>query len=157
MCSIISRWVIDKGAFEMVGVWNTVGTFVATRLHHIKRSETKILAHNFCYNTFHPSSFSSFLPSFDFLTHVHLWRLCFALLCNQPINSHKQSHKMVLSAGSHGSQVPYPTHFNKSQHGGKVPSIEPWDTIQICLIIIKSISWLLYAKIIARLVLRVWL
>ena len=43
----------------------------------------------------------------------------------------------TLRAGSHGSQVPSPTHVSKSQHGGKVPTFEPQETIKIWLIIIK--------------------
>ena len=60
--------------------------------------------------------------------------------------------KTHLRAGSHG--VPNPTHASKSQHGGKVPTCEPPVTTKICLIIIKIISWLLYAKIFTGLGLR---
>jgi hypothetical protein len=47
------------------------------------------------------------------------------------------------NAGGHlglvhmGSQVPSPSHVSKSQHGGKVPTFEPQETIQIWLISIK--------------------
>ena len=34
----------------------------------------------------------------------------------------------MLRAGSHG--VPSPTNISKSQHGGKVPTLEPWETIE---------------------------
>ena len=36
------------------------------------------------------------------------------------------------------SQVPSPTHISKSQHGGKVPTFEPQETIKIWIIIIKG-------------------
>ena len=42
--------------------------------------------------------------------------------------------------------VPSPTHVSKSQHGGKVPILEPQATTKIWLIIIKVGSWLIYAK-----------
>ena len=35
-----------------------------------------------------------------------------------------------------GSQVPSPTHVSKFQHGGKVPTSEPQQTIKIWFIII---------------------
>ena len=34
--------------------------------------------------------------------------------------------------------VPSPTHVSKSQHGGKVPTFEPQETIKIWLIIFKA-------------------
>jgi hypothetical protein len=40
-----------------------------------------------------------------------------------------------------GSQVPGPTHVSKSQHGGKVPTFEPQETIKIWCICIKA--WIL--------------
>ena len=49
-----------------------------------------------------------------------------------------------IRAGSHG--VPSPTYVSKSQHGGKVPTFEPQETIKIKLIIIKLWSWLVNAK-----------
>jgi hypothetical protein len=35
------------------------------------------------------------------------------------------------------SQVPSPTHVNKSRHGGKVPNFEPQETIRVWFIFIK--------------------
>ena len=45
-----------------------------------------------------------------------------------------------------GSQVPSHSHVNKSQHGDKVPTFEPQETIKIWLIIINVWSWSFYAK-----------
>ena len=36
-----------------------------------------------------------------------------------------------------GSQIPSPTHVNKSRHGGKVPTFEPLEIIKVCFISIK--------------------
>ena len=36
-----------------------------------------------------------------------------------------------------GFQVPNSTHVSKSQHGGKVPTLEPQETIEMRLIITK--------------------
>ena len=36
-----------------------------------------------------------------------------------------------------GSRVPSPTHVSKSQHGGKVPTFEPQESIKIRYIIIE--------------------
>ena len=36
-----------------------------------------------------------------------------------------------------GSQVPSPTHVSKSHYGGKVPTFEPQETIEVWLMIIK--------------------
>ena len=54
-----------------------------------------------------------------------------------------------------GSQVPSPIHVSESQHGGKVPTFEPQETIKIWLSIIKVGSWSFYAKTFTGLVLRV--
>ena len=54
-----------------------------------------------------------------------------------------------------GSQVPSPTHVSKSQHGGKVPTFEPQETIDIWLTIIKVRSSLFHANIFVGLGLRV--
>ena len=43
-------------------------------------------------------------------------------------------------------QVQSPTHVSKSQHGGKVPTFEPQETIKIWLTIIKVRTWLFYAQ-----------
>ena len=58
---------------------------------------------------------------------------------------------MQFRASSHG--VPSHTHISKSQHGGKVPTSEPQETIKIQLIIIKSCFDYLMPKI-TRFVLR---
>jgi len=34
-----------------------------------------------------------------------------------------------------GFQVPSPTHISKSQHGGKIPTFEPQETIIIIIIV----------------------
>jgi hypothetical protein len=52
-------------------------------------------------------------------------------------------------------EVPSPTHVSKSQHGGKVPTLEPQTIIKIWLIIIKVGSWLFYDKTFTGLALRV--
>jgi hypothetical protein len=44
-----------------------------------------------------------------------------------------------------GSQILCPTYVVESQHGGKVPTLEPQETIKIWLIIIKAQSLLLSA------------
>jgi hypothetical protein len=44
------------------------------------------------------------------------------------------SATILIRAGSH--EVPSPTHVSKSQRGGKVPTFEPQETIEIFLIII---------------------
>ena len=63
----------------------------------------------------------------------------------------------MLRAGSHGSQVPRPTHVSKSQHGGKVPTFEPQETITIRFVFIKVAS-LFYANNIITYIERwVWL
>ena len=54
-----------------------------------------------------------------------------------------------------GLQVSSSTHVSKSQHGGKVPTLEPQETIKIWLIIIEVKSWLFYAKNFVVLVSRV--
>ena len=53
-----------------------------------------------------------------------------------------------------GSQVPSPMHANKPQHEGKIPTLEPQETIKFWLVIIKIRSSLFYAKIFMGLVLR---
>ena len=58
-----------------------------------------------------------------------------------------------VRAGSH--EVPSPTRVSMSQHGGEVPTFESWDTNRILLIIFKVGSWLFYAKLFTRLLLRV--
>ena len=52
-------------------------------------------------------------------------------------------------------QVSSPTHISKFQHGGKEPFFEHQNINKICLIIIKVGYVLLYAKIVAGLMLRV--
>ena len=54
-----------------------------------------------------------------------------------------------------GSQVSSPTNVSKYQHGGRVPTFEPQETIEIWLIIIEIGSQLLNANILAGLVSRV--
>jgi hypothetical protein len=49
-----------------------------------------------------------------------------------------------LRAGSHG--VPSPTHVSKAKHAGKVPTIEPQQTLKVWFTSIKIRSWLFYAK-----------
>jgi hypothetical protein len=52
----------------------------------------------------------------------------------------------ILKANSHG--VPNPTHVSKSKHGGNLPTFEPQETINVG-------CWLVYAKSLAGLVLKV--
>ena len=54
-----------------------------------------------------------------------------------------------------GPKVASPTHVSMSQHGGKVPTLDPQETMKIWLIIITVGSLLCYAKIFMGLVLRV--
>ena len=58
-----------------------------------------------------------------------------------------------LRAGSHG--IPSPTHVSKAKHAGKVPTIEPQQTIKARFSSIKIRSCLFYAKKFLGLVLRV--
>ena len=55
-------------------------------------------------------------------------------------------HTMSLRTRSHGVQSPI--HVNKFQHGGKVPTFEPQETVRVY-------SWLYYAKEFLGLVVRV--
>ena len=59
----------------------------------------------------------------------------------------KELLPLYIRAGSHGGPKP--------QHGGKVLSFEPQETVKMWLIIIQVRSLLFYAKIITGLVLRV--
>ena len=60
------------------------------------------------------------------------------------------SSMLLFGASSH--RVPCPTHVRESQHGGKVPTFEPQDTIKI---FIKVGSWFFYEKLFVGLVLRI--
>ena len=44
------------------------------------------------------------------------------------------------------SQIPSPTHVNKSLHEGKILTFEPRETIKVCFIFTKDMTLLLYAK-----------
>jgi hypothetical protein len=62
-------------------------------------------------------------------------------------------YSVYLRARSHG--VPSPTHVNKSQHGGKAPTIEPKETTKVCLVSIGSQILIIVCKKFLRLVLQV--
>jgi hypothetical protein len=65
-----------------------------------------------------------------------------------------RTYGMFTRVPSPKSQVPRPTHVSKSRHGGKTPTFEPQETIQMWLIVVKVGSWLVDAKIFVGRVLR---
>jgi hypothetical protein len=51
---------------------------------------------------------------------------------------------LILRADSH--RVPSPTHVSKSQHGHKVPTVEPQEIVKIWLVIIKCRVFIIFMQ-----------